>query len=62
MKVVALGLLKQITDGQQAQTTPVTSPVTSPSPLSSPKWVPFEYDHWLEIYEHTTNFFRWLST
>jgi hypothetical protein len=58
MKVVALGLLKQIADGQQAQTTPITSPVTSPSPLSSPKWVPFEYDHWLKIYEHTTNFFR----
>jgi hypothetical protein len=49
MEVVALGLLKQIADGQQAQTTPVTLPVASPSPLSSPKWMPFEYDHWLEI-------------
>jgi hypothetical protein len=45
IKVVALGLLKQIAVGQQAQTTPVTSPVALPSPLSSPEWVPFEYDH-----------------
>jgi hypothetical protein len=62
MKVVTLGLLKQISDGQQAQTTPVTSPVTTRSPPLLPEWMPFEYDRWLEIYKHTTNFFRWLST
>jgi hypothetical protein len=64
MKVYMMGTLRQLTaqivPPQQPETA-VQQPNTPVSPLSLALWVPIEYDHWWEIFEHTVNFFNWFE-